>query len=54
MEILKLVQNAAHNQLKTKHATTGYIESYIKFFMFVQGPNMSNDNYYDQFKGLIE
>ncbi len=54
MEMLKLVLNALHNQLEMKHATTGYVKSYIELFTFVQGPNMSNDDYYAQSKGLIE
>ncbi len=43
-----------HNQLDIMQITTGYVESYIELFTFIQGKNMSNDDYFSQFKVLLE
>ncbi len=54
IKMMKLIQNVAYNQLKKNHMTKEYINSYVKLFKFTQGPNISKNNYYVQFKGLIE
>ncbi len=54
IELLKLIQNAAHNQLETKHTTTGYVKTYFELITFMQGQSMSNNDHYAQFRGLVE
>ncbi len=54
IELLKLARNATHSQLETNHTTIRYMERYSELFTSVQGKNMSNNNYFAQFKGLVE
>ena len=54
IQMLKLVQNATHNQINTKHMTIRYLERYTELFTFVKGQNMTHNDYYTQFRGLSE
>ena len=52
--LLKLIQKSLYNQATGKQFIHAQIEAELALHKFIQGRNMSNSDYLDKFKGLVE
>ena len=54
LQLLILIRQSLYNRATTRQATHAFIEAEMELFKFKQSESMSNSEYMEKLKGLVE